>query len=88
MKKYIYCSLIALFVCLSMSVLADGPGPPPPPGDPSGSGGPVGAPIDGGLGILLAMGVAYGGRKYYRAQKSKKKAGQEEQAINNPGEIL
>jgi len=73
MKKYIYFSLIAFFVCLSIAVLADGPGPPPPPPNPSGGGGPVGAPIDGGLGILLAMGVAYGGRKYYQARKSKKK---------------
>ncbi|MCX6280921.1 MAG: hypothetical protein NTU51_03090 [Bacteroidetes bacterium] len=88
MKKHIYCSLIVFFVCLSMAVLADGPGPPPPPGDPSGHGGPVGAPIDGGLCILLAIGVAYGGRKYYQARKSKKKLGTEEQASENPGEIL
>ncbi|MEI8007670.1 MAG: hypothetical protein WCI48_15795 [Bacteroidota bacterium] len=71
MKKFIYASLIAVFVCFAMAALADGPPPPPP--NPSGGGGPVGAPIDGGLGILLAMGVAYGGRKYYQARKSKKK---------------
>ena len=47
MKKYIYFLLIAFFVCLSMAVLADGPGPPPPPGDPGTGGGPVGSPIDG-----------------------------------------
>ncbi|MCX6283146.1 MAG: hypothetical protein NTW31_02760 [Bacteroidetes bacterium] len=88
MKKHVYFSLIAFFICFSMAVLADGPGPPPPPGDPSGHGGPVGGPIDGGLGILLAMGVAYGGRKYYQARKSKKKIGKEEQTIENPGEIL
>ena len=82
MKKHLYFSLIACFVCLSMAVLAD-PGPPPPPPDPGGGGGgggPVGAPIDGGLGILVAMGVAYGGRKFYQARKSKKKAGDIEQA--------
>jgi len=73
MKKYIYFSLIAFFICLSMAVLADGPGPPPPPGDPGTGGGPVGSPIDGGLGILMAMGVAYGGMKYRKARKSKKK---------------
>ena len=81
MKKYICFSLIACFVCLSMAVMADGP--PPPPGNPGsggGGGGPVGAPIDGGLGILLAMGVAYGGRKFYQARKSKKKARDIEQA--------
>ena len=69
-----------------MAVLADGP--PPPPGNPgSGGGGPVGAPIDGGLGILLVMGVAYGGRKYYQARKPRKKGEEEDQAINNPGGI-
>jgi len=81
MKKYICFSLIAFFVCLRLAVLADGP--PPPPGNPGsggGGGGPVGAPIDGGLGILLAMGVAYGGRKFFQARKSKKKAGVIEQA--------
>ncbi len=89
MKKQAYFSLIAVFVCLSMVVTAD---PPPPPGDPStgggGSGGPVGAPIDGGLGILLAMGVAYGGRKYFQARKSKKKEGEEAKISENPGEVL
>ncbi len=40
--------------------------PKPPPTPPSGS--PTNAPIDGGLGILLVAGVAYGSRKY-RAQK-------------------
>ncbi|MCK9422820.1 MAG: hypothetical protein M0Q38_09490 [Bacteroidales bacterium] len=74
MKKHIYLPLIAYFVCLSMDVLANGPPPPPPdPGSGSG-GGPVGAPIDGGLGILLVMGAAYGGKKIYSARKEKKKA--------------
>ncbi|MCX6284164.1 MAG: hypothetical protein NTW31_08025 [Bacteroidetes bacterium] len=36
-------------------------------------------PIDGGLGILLAMGVAYGGKKYYQARKAKKEEKVEEQ---------
>ncbi len=73
MKKHLYFTLVALFFSLSMAALADGP--PPPPGNPSsggGGGGPVGAPIDGGLGILLAMGVAYGARKLYVAKRSEK----------------
>ncbi|MEI6883536.1 MAG: hypothetical protein WCO02_03555 [Bacteroidota bacterium] len=71
MKKSIYLSLIAVLLCLSVPVLADGP--PPPPSDPgSGGGGPVGAPIDGGLGILLVMGVVYGGKKLYKARKKDK----------------
>ena len=32
-----------------------------------------GAPIDGGLGILLAMGAAYCGKKIYQARKNKSK---------------
>lgn len=38
--------------------------PPPPDGDP-------GAPIDGGLGILLAAGAAYGVKKYRDGRKEK-----------------
>ncbi|MEI7492533.1 MAG: hypothetical protein WCK92_14125 [Bacteroidota bacterium] len=88
MKKHIYFSLITVFVCLSMAVLADGPGPPPPPPNPAGGGDPVGAPIDGGLGILIAMGAAYGGRKYYQARKLKKQDGEEAKVSENPGEVV
>lgn len=52
--------------------------PPPPPSDAKtgggGSDGPVGGPIDGGLGILLALGAAYGGRKLYLTRKEKSKS--------------
>ena len=80
MKKHLYVTLIAFFVCLSMAVLADGPVPPPPPGNPGTGGGPVGAPIDGGLGILLAMGAAYGGKKLYQARKKKTAAAPNDEA--------
>lgn len=55
--------------------------PPPPPqggGNPRTDGNRNGAPIDGGLGILLAMGAAYGGKKLYQAYKKKKETGEEE----------
>ncbi|MBL7138437.1 MAG: hypothetical protein ISS17_06665 [Bacteroidales bacterium] len=56
--------------------------PPPPPGEGTGStntnGNRNGAPIDGGLGILLAMGAAYGGKKLYQAYKKKKETSEEE----------
>ena len=81
MKKYIYFLLIAVFVSLSMAVLADPPTPPPDPSQGGGHGGPVGAPIDGGLGILMAMGVAYGGKKFYKARKDRKK--EDQQAVEN-----
>jgi len=50
---------------------------PPEPPHPNGGAGPdsgntqVGgaAPIDGGLGILLLLGAAYGSRKIYRMKK-------------------
>ncbi len=62
------------FIGLSYSSFSDGP-PPPPPGS-GGAGGTDGtrngAPIDGGLGILLAMGAMYGGKKLYQARKEKK----------------
>lgn len=53
---------------------SDEPGPPPPPADHGmgGNQGPAGAPIDGGLGILLGMGAAYGGKKYLQSKKVKK----------------
>ncbi len=60
--------------CIFNTIKADPPAPPPPGGH--GGGGnqpPVGAPIDGGLGILLAMGAAYGGKKLHKARKDRKK---------------
>ena len=47
--------------------------PPPPPPD-HGTGGNVpggGAPIAGGIGILLVLGAAYGGKKVYDFKKRK-----------------
>ena len=77
MKNIIKILFIAVLISFGISVLAQAP--PPPPGNAQtgggGSDGPIGAPIDGGLGILLALGAAYGGRKLYlsRQEKSKKK---------------
>jgi hypothetical protein len=65
--------LTVVFFGYSLNTLADPPGPPSPGGSPAGSGGtPVGAPIDGGLGILLAMGAGYGARKFSLARKEKR----------------
>jgi len=50
------------------NVFADEPldNPPPPPGGGHGGGGNTpGAPIDGGLGILMILGTGYGARKIY-----------------------
>ncbi|MEI8049439.1 MAG: hypothetical protein WCI92_18810 [Bacteroidota bacterium] len=76
MKKIILVLIFAAIVSLPLFSLADAPGPPSPAGQGGGGGGgdPVGAPIDGGLGILLAMGAAYGSKKLYKARKDKKEA--------------
>jgi len=75
---------ITLLVCILLiakPVKADPPQPPSTGHGQTGNGTPAGAPIDGGLGILLAMGAAYGGKKLYKARKDKNKA--EEQVVEN-----
>jgi hypothetical protein len=69
MKKFFLpCALVFLLVLASLSVKADPPGPPGPGGNPGGTGGvPVGSPIDGGLTLLLALGLGYGGVKLHRS---------------------
>jgi hypothetical protein len=55
--------LVPLFIS---GVFAEGPGPPS--GEPvniNANGLPVGAPIDDGMVILLALGIAYGCYKIY-----------------------
>lgn len=73
-------SVVLLFLYITPAVLAEDPAPPGgssgPGSTPVGNGTPVGAPIDGGLGILLAMGAAYGG---YKAYKRRKESSDEEQ---------
>ena len=65
-----------LFTSLfTLHVLADEPldAPPPPPGGGHGGGGnQQGAPIDGGLGILMALGASYGTFKLYKSRKAEK----------------
>jgi len=65
-----------LFLSLFMfTAIADEPldAPPPPPGGGHGGGGnSQGAPIDNGLGILLAFGASYGSYKLYKTRKAEK----------------
>jgi hypothetical protein len=65
MKKYLLLLTLALSLTFAANnALADPPGPPGPGGDPGGSGGvPVGSPIDGGITLLLALGLGYSGYK-------------------------
>ena len=67
-------TLSFLFIGMFMfNATADEPldNPPPPPGGGHGTGGNQGAPIDGGLGILLVLGAGYGAKKLYKARKDK-----------------
>jgi len=71
-------TLAFLFTSIFMiHAIADNPldNPPPPPGGGHGGGGNgQGAPIDGGLGILIALGAGYGGFKLYKIRKAEKEA--------------
>jgi len=72
MKKYII-SLIIIAIAIFVPALMFGQ-PFDPPGG-TGGGGPItdpaGVPIDGGLGFLIAAGVAYGGKKLRDKRKKK-----------------
>jgi hypothetical protein len=70
--RFITACMISSFLIISSALLAQGP--PDPPEDPGDGGGPVGgaAPIGNGIGILLALGAAYGGKKIYNKLVSDK----------------
>lgn len=80
MKNMIkFLALISLVVCaifITKPLRANDPPPPPAQHGQPGNQGPAGAPIDGGLGILLALGAGYGGIKLY---KNRKKTAREEE---------
>ncbi len=64
---------ITAFLLLGNGIIAQ---PPPPPDQHGGSGNaPAGGngSLTGGIGILLALGAAYGGRKVYNAFKQQDK---------------
>jgi len=66
MKKHWLKFVVVMLISTGFSLASLGD-PPLPPDHGQNGNQPVGAPIDGGLGILLALGAAYGGRKIYRA---------------------
>ncbi|MFC2106704.1 hypothetical protein ACFLRY_00065 [Bacteroidota bacterium] len=75
MKKLIIVFSIILFSGLfSNEIFAGAPQEAPPPPNSHGSNenqGPSDAPIAGGLFILLGLGGAYGGYKFYQKKKRK-----------------
>ena len=73
MKAKLFAILFSLMLCFIVDSSIAQPPPPPnshgtgtnqAPGDAGG-----GAPIAGGIGMLVAMGAAYGARKYYLSKK-------------------
>ena len=70
-KKFILLlTVLAIMTSFSLSTYADGPNPPTVPGEHGAAGNvPVGAPIDGGITILLLLGAGYGAKKLYCARK-------------------
>ena len=73
MKKLKKIFLIIVFLIITVIAFAQVPDPPPPGGDPTGDP-PLGAPIGGGLFILLGLGAAYGGVKGYKFYQKRKES--------------
>lgn len=72
LKKILSITIFFLFIIGTESLLAMGP----PPGPPGGGGGPpcwpppcAAIPLDGGIGLILAAGIAYGGKKIFDNNK-------------------
>jgi len=69
MQKFI-AALVTLSLLITVSVAFAQPGPPdfgPPCGGPFGPP----CPIDGGVSLLIAAGLAYGGKKTYDISRKK-----------------
>ncbi len=80
-KVFVLMMAISLFLIMPfMSMAQVGTNPPPPPGN-GGTGGTHGdgnnhgggAPIDGGIAMLLVLGASVAGRKVYQYKKGKEK---------------
>ena len=69
-KNIIKLLLIAGFSITGLTLSAQAPPPPPSGGHGQGTDQPGGgAPLDGGLTLLIGMGAVWGGRKLYKAFK-------------------
>lgn len=64
--------LFAFLGGISLSAYGDDPNPPVVPGEHGKAGDvPVGAPLDGGLSILLILGAGYGAKKIYSRKENR-----------------
>lgn len=60
-------TVLVLLILVTVSGITHAQEPPPPPsGHGQNGGGPMNAPIDGGMGILVALGLAYAGKQVYK----------------------
>ena len=62
--KKIITTAIFIFATSALPLQADAPPPPPPGHNTTGNVPGGGAPIGSGMAILLALGAAYGGKKF------------------------
>lgn len=68
MKKSIIILVLVFQGLWGINTIADPPDPPSPPcpgSSPAGNSDPVGAPIDGGTGMLMLLCAGFGARKTY-----------------------
>jgi hypothetical protein len=63
--------LVLFFISSFASITIAQPAPPPPPTDEPGCWPPPCIPIDGGISLLVAAGVIYGGKKLYFNRKER-----------------
>ena len=72
--NYIKIITVVVLTFAALPLLADAPPPPPPGHGTTGNVPGGGAPIGGGLFILLGLGAAYGGKKIYDYNKKQVRA--------------
>jgi hypothetical protein len=63
--------LVFLLLLICYNVVAQAPSPPGPVHPPPPAGG--GGPIDGGLGLLLALAIGFGAKKLYKTARRDRK---------------
>jgi len=70
-RKMLIAGMILLMLTGTTPLIVKGQDPPSPPGGHGWGGdqGGVGAPIDGGAGILLSLGAMYGIRMIYKSRR-------------------
>ena len=71
MKKTIITLLVIIASVTTLNLFSQAPPPPPPDHGSTGNQNGGNAPIGSGIFILLGLGAAYGGKKFYDVRKEK-----------------